>query len=135
MRKMKTKRLAVNTVRLFLSVFVVIVSFFASPAWAAPQLITVNIVEQGNNVVASFRIRDLSRTAYSALATPITLTVKLYEDDIIWDDFLGSTAITLTQQTVMQTASGGYDSGVITFTFNNASNQATGWGNDYFLSF
>ena len=127
-------RLAVNAGTLFLAAVVGGFAFFASPVWAAPEFNDVEFTEKKDDVEAKFRIRDLNREAFQNL--PTTHTVELWEDDYIDDDvLLGSVEITITTSNCSAAPGGGYTSLRMTHLFQNASDQATGAGNDYELRF
>jgi uncharacterized protein (TIGR03382 family) len=103
----------------------------ATVASAAPTLTTVSYTESGNNVSVTFVVKDLNPSAFSHL--PIKLYMTLYEEDIIFDDFLGTVTTILTDTNATALSGGGFESLPITLTFINASDAFTGWGNDYLL--
>lgn len=100
-------------------------------AHADPVLINVVIVEMGNDVKVTFQVLDLGREAFENL--PQSFRLCLLEDDIIFDDLLGVFDFTLDENNTTPNAIGGYESFSIMHIFPNASNAATGLGDDYIL--
>lgn len=103
----------------------------ATATSAAPTLTSVSATGSGNNVSVTFVVRDLNPTAFSHL--PIKLYLTLYEEDAIFDDFLGTVTTILTDANATPLSGGGFESNPITLTFMNASDAFTGWGDDYLL--
>ena len=105
--------------------------FGHTTARADPVLINVVITEIGNDVKVSFNVLDLNREAFNNL--PQDFVLCLLEDDFFGDELLGTFEFTLDENNVTPNAIGGYESNMIMHTFPNASDAATGLGNDYIL--
>jgi hypothetical protein len=105
-------------------------------ASAAPIILNPKFMEVGNDVVVTFDVEDENASAFANL--PQRFIVRLFEDDLPifgGDEILGTTGLTLDQNNTTQTLGGGYKTTfTLTITFRNASNAATGLGNDYLLT-
>jgi hypothetical protein len=123
---------------LWIAIFLTIALTSGLPLQAAPTPVSQTFTEVGQDVTAAWQIRDQATNAQGGL--PKAVTVFLCEDDLFFDDLLGATSVTVPvigpppNNSVPSGSSGGYLSPVITFTFVGASNKATGFGDDYYLT-
>jgi hypothetical protein len=116
---------------LIIAFSVVVVVLQPSTSHAIPMPINPMFTEIGNNVTAMFQVRDFARGSEAGL--PIDISVKLVEEDLVFDDVLGKAGINVNENNVTAIASGGYESFKFTITYPNASNAFTGKGDDYAL--
>lgn len=98
---------------------------------ATPILGIPTFQEMGNDVKVTFGIKDVAVDARNDL--PLCFKIELWEDDLIADELLGEFCLKITTDNSTQTLSNGWDKGNIMHTFKNASNAATGFGDDYYL--
>jgi hypothetical protein len=132
---MKTKRLRNLILTPLIGIAAILVGNSQAHAGDYPFAIGITgsqFVEQGNDVVAHFSVRTLAQGSFDALPTHFEFDISLFEDDIIFDDFLGKQTVSLQQTEVTQNQNGGWEKS-LNLTFLNASNAFTGFGDDYIL--
>lgn len=99
-------------------------------ARADPILLHEKIKEVGNNVEATFDVKDSSSTAFAGL--PRTVLIQLVEVSGL-NQVVGSATLPLNPSNTTQNNPGYITSSAITITFRNASNAVTGTGSNYAL--
>ncbi len=78
----------------------------AGAAHAVPTLTNLSYTKSGNDVKVTFGVIDLGRD-FEKL--PITLMLKLWEDDIAFDNLLGSSSVKITVNNIFVLAGGEFN--------------------------
>lgn len=103
-----------------------------------PEIIDDTLFKEiGNDVSVTFTLRDKGfSNPFGATADggACCVTIKLMEDDLVFDELLGTQIITLSKNDMITGGGGWTSTKAITLIFANASSNYTWYGDDYYIT-